>query len=76
MAKSIGNPQSVFSPAQKAIDDIEETLNNLEGVDMRSFFYYIAASVLSNPKKSVRFLKMSPEARLGWLIHLIGPPPS
>lgn len=72
MAKSVGNPKPVFSPSQKAIEDAVEILNKLEGVEMGSSFNYSAASVLSDPNKSVALLKMPPETRLGWLVHLIG----
>lgn len=75
VAKSVGNSKQVFSPSQKAIEDAVDALNQLEGVAIDSLFYYSAASVLSDPNKSVAFLKMPPGARLGWLIHLVGSPP-
>lgn len=76
ISKNIGNQKPVFSPSMSncEIENKVETLNNLEGVEMGSFFYYSAASVLSDPNKIVAFLKMPPRAHLGWLTHLIGTP--
>lgn len=74
MAKSVGNAKQVFSQSQKAIEDAVAILDKLEGVEMGSLFYYSTAPVLFDPNKSIAFPKMPPEARLGWLIHLIGAP--
>lgn len=60
-------PVTYFSQLQKAIEDTVETLNNLEGVELDSLFYYTAASVLFNSNKSVRFFNMPPKAHHGWL---------
>lgn len=74
MAKSVGNSKLVFSLLQKAMEDAIETLNKLEEVEIESLFYNSAASILPDPNKSIAFLKMAPEACLGWLIHLTGAP--
>lgn len=49
MAKSVGNSNQGSSPSQKAIEDAVDALNQLEGVEMGSLFYYSAAAVLSEP---------------------------
>lgn len=37
--KSVVNPKLVFSLSQKAIENVVETLNKLEGVEIDSLFY-------------------------------------
>lgn len=45
MAKSVRGQKPIFSPSQKATEDVVETLNNLEGAEMGSMFYYTVASI-------------------------------
>lgn len=63
--------KTVVTSSNKAIEDAIGILNNLDGVEVGSPFYYRRVVFLSDFGKNIAWLKMPPEARLGWLIHCV-----
>lgn len=58
-------PKTIVSSSDKANEDAIDILNNLDGVEVGSPFYYRYVVFLSDSGQSIALLKMPPEARLG-----------